>query len=184
MSTHNSFFSSAALGCAAVQAGQTPLRRLLCCQGRNVCAALVVLKPSVGQCHLLSPSVHSGRFLNCPQRYRGLQGKLNLILLWRIGVCVNPMLALGKCAHLRAGIYRSFVICRSWDVTPKRDSSSWVLWEARGRTLAAWSTTSSAASLSSSTVTGWPTPSRWRGISLKWEYPSTQIVVYCPWTEW
>lgn len=74
------------------------------------------------------------------------------------------------------------VFSPSWDVTPKKVSCSWALWAAPGRILAVWWMIRSAAFLSSSTVTRWPTWSRRHGISLRWAVVFFNETIACAFT--
>lgn len=170
--THGSFFPPAAPGSAAVWAGTDSSEEAVVLS-RQKCLCSVFgffffppLKLLASRPHLLSPSVHSGHFFFfftkqrvCKKLKIGARIERDVSFMYLSAQRLRgPAVALGDRAHLRFGTH-VLPFCgspppHSWDGTPKMDSSSWVHWEARGKTPAASSTTLSAASLSSSTATG------------------------------
>lgn len=167
-------FSSSSRICSCVGWTDSSEEAVVLSRQKCLCSIFVFLfffplKLLASRPHLLSPSVHSGHFFLTKQR---VCKKLKIGA--RIERDVSFMYLSAQCPPWSRGSFRRscasqtprptpthmcsllwfFSPPHSWDGTPKMDSSSWVLWEARGKTLAASWTIRSATSLSSSTATG------------------------------
>lgn len=73
------FFSSSGM-CSCVGWTESSEEAVVLSGQKCLCSTFCVSKPSVGQCHLLSPSVHSGQSLKHPQHLRVLWGASQLCL--------------------------------------------------------------------------------------------------------